>query len=257
MTCRKALLFGLNYVNDPSCRLDGCINDANNVRSLLADHLGYQADDIMMCTDSTPIKPTKVMMQRLLRELVLSTHRLQINQILISYSGHGTNVGTEQKDNAIVPVDFRSNGVITDYELAALIRQVHPRTDVIMLVDACHSGSMCNLPYVYSVDKFVQDESLSVSCRALLVSGCRDDQVSQEADLDGDKRETGMATDAFINAISENNYDVTCVNLIMYMNAYMQKHNFPQRPQLSSSRMLSETCIFVSSAEDGRPFFCL
>jgi hypothetical protein len=250
----KALLFGLNYLQDPACRLNGCINDVKNVQTLLLDRFGYRQEDILTCTDQTPIKPTKSMMTRLLRELVLSTHRMQIHQIFISYSGHGMNVGSNVKDDALVPLDFRTQGIITDYELAALIRQVHPRTDVVVLVDACHSGSMCNLPYVYSPVGFVQDESQSVAARVLLISGCRDDQTSQETFTEL-QRESGVATNAFIDALSVHNYDVTCTNLIRYMNKYMQDNNYAQRPQLSSSRTLSETCIFVTSASDGRPFF--
>ena len=251
----KALLFGLNYNTDFTCKLSGCINDANNVRRLLIDHLGFRAGDILMCTDDTALKPTRSVMTRLLRELVLATHRMQISNIFISYSGHGINVGSLEKDDALVPLDFREQGVITDYEIAALIRQVHPRTDVIMLVDACHSGSMCNMPYVYTTSGFVADDTQCVSCRAMLISGCRDNETSQE--ITHEQHQVGAATSAFIHALSMNNYDVTCTNLIRYMNDYMSANSLPQRPQLSSSRHLSETCIFVTSAEDGRPFFTL
>lgn len=251
---KKALLFGINYTQDSKCSLSGCVNDARNVRTLLVDHFDFQPEDVLMCTDESELKPNKSMMLRLLRELILSTHRMNISQIFISYSGHGVGLG---KDDSLVPLDFRTQGMITDYELAALIRQVHPRTDVVFLIDACHSGSMCNLPYVYAENSFVEDENQSVPCRALLISGCRDGQTASEWDPDKDTHETGIATDAFIAAVTKSNFDVTCVNLITYMNDFMIEFQYPQRPQLSSSRKLSETCVFVSSNDCGKAFFIL
>ena len=258
---KKALVLGLNYLSDSSSSLGGCITDAKNLKQLLVDHLGYSENDVLMCTDETSVKPTKSVILRLLREMCLWTHRQNVEQLFISYSGHGTQVADEShdevdggQDSCLVPLDFRTNGLITDDELGTLIRQVHPRTDVIFLIDACHSGTMCDLPYLYRAgDKYAVESDASVPCRALMISGCQDSETSQETFVN--KHIAGAMTTAFIGALSKYNYDITCFKLIRYMQEALVSAGLTQRPQLSTSRQLTETCVFISSNENGGPFF--
>jgi hypothetical protein len=260
---KKALLFGLNYLNDPSAALNGCINDAKNLQKLLRDHLGYRAEDILLCTDETELKPTKSIILRLLRELCLWTHRHPVKQIFISYSGHGTYVSDQNSDEkdgadeALVPIDYKRYGVIKDDELGSLIRQIHPRTDVILLIDACHSGTAVDLPYRYiSGNKYAIESDASVPCRAIMISGCQDNQTAQETwSFKDDKLTTGLMTSSFIHALETHKYDVTCWKLIKYMQEFIEKTGATQKPQLCTSRQLSETCIFVSNNLNGQPFF--
>lgn len=255
---RKALLFGLNYLND-SAALQGCINDARNIQQLLLDHMGYRAEDILLCTDETALKPTKSVMLRLLREVCLWTHRQPVKQIFVSYSGHGTSLEddngdeTDGKEEALMPLDFRTNGLIRDDELGMLLRQVHPRTDVILLVDACHSGSILDLPFRYvGNNKYAIENNTSVPCRSVMISGCRDDQLSQE---DGGPSPAGLMTNAFLHTLQAHNYDVTCFMLVRGMQEFIAQRGNPQRPQLSTSRPLTETCIFVSNTTNGEALF--
>lgn len=261
---KRALLFGLNYLHDSSAALSGCINDARNLKELLTEHMGYRAEDIVMCTDESELKPTRNVMLRLLLDLCLYTHRRHVDQIFISYSGHGTSVADtgeldeeDNRDEALVPLDFRVNGVIRDDELGALIRQVHPRTDVIILVDACHSGSAMDFPYRYiSGQKYAIEKDVEIPCRAVMISGCRDHETAQEVwSFNDDKKISGLMTSAFVHALSHHNYDITCWKLIKYLQDHITSLNAPQRPQLSASRKLSETSIFISNNTNARPFF--
>lgn len=257
---RKALCFGLNYLSDPGASLNGCINDARNVRDMLVAQMGYRAEDVLLCTDETDVKPTKAIMLRLLREMVLWTHRQNVQQIFISYSGHGTAVPdgdgdeADHQDEALVPLDFRTAGVIADDELGALIRQVHPRTDVVMLVDACHSGSVIDLPFRYvSGNRYAIENDTTVPARVVMVSGCTDAQLSQETQSAG--QVSGLMTRSFLWALQSQNYDLTCFNLIKTMQEYVTQQGASQRPQLCTSRALSQTCIFVASNQNGVAFF--
>jgi hypothetical protein len=260
---KKALLFGLNYINDASASLAGCINDAKNLQALLKDHMGYRSQDIMLCTDETDLKPTKSVILRLIRELCLWTHRQQVHQIFISYSGHGTfqadSSGDESDntDECLVPLDFQMNGVVTDDELGMLIRQVHPRTDVVFLIDACHSGSAVDFPYRYvSGNKYAIESDSSVPCRAIMISGCKDVQTSQEVwSFQNSKQVSGLMTSSFIHALEHHNYDLTCWALIRFMQHFITSLGYEQKPQLCTTRKLTETCIFISNNINGKPFF--
>lgn len=261
---KKALLFGLNYLNDSSSALGGCINDAKNLKNLLVTRLGYQPEDVLLCTDETEVKPTRAIMLRLLRELVIATHRSRLDQIFISYSGHGTSYqdasGDEEDgmDECLVPLDYRTAGVIKDDDLGKILRKVHHRTDIVMLVDACHSGTIVDFPYRYvSGNKFVMESPsvAPVGARAVVISGCQDNQLSQEVwSIDDDKKITGIMTSAFIQALTKHDYDITCWKLIKYMQDFITEYGYQQKPQMSSSRKLTETCIFCTDSTNVKPF---
>lgn len=260
---KKALVIGINYQNDPAASLAGCVNDADNVKQLLQEDLVYQPDDILMCTDYSDVRPIKSVILRLIRELCLWTHRTHVDQIWISYSGHGTSrqdTNGDEKDNreeAIVPLDYRTNGYITDDELGSLIRLVHPRTDCVVLIDACHSGSAFDFPFRYiSGNKYAIENDTTVDCRAIMISGCRDSEQAQEVwSFNDDRKISGLMTSSFIHALRTHGFDITCFKLIKYMQDFIKEKGAKQKPQLCTSRKLSQTCAFITDNLNARPFF--
>ena len=74
------------------------------------------------------------------------------NRLIIHYSGHGTRVRDQARgderdgyDEALVPLDWRVAGFITDDWLQhAVIRRLRPGVRL-ALIDACHSGSALDL----------------------------------------------------------------------------------------------------------------
>ena len=77
-----------------------------------------------------------------------------------SYSGHGTKIrdddwGEEDDgfDEALVPVDFKSAGVIRDDDLyEILIANLPDGVHMVSLMDCCHSGTILDLPYIFKGD---------------------------------------------------------------------------------------------------------
>ena len=51
---KKALLVGINYLHSSKGRLNGCINDVNNVAGFLQSNLGYNAARMRVLTDDQP-----------------------------------------------------------------------------------------------------------------------------------------------------------------------------------------------------------
>lgn len=94
MPRRKALIIGINYFGS-SHQLNGCINDAFNVREYLVRERGFSPDqrDMVMLTDApenrgTPFFPTGANMLAAFKWLV--TYNNPGDSLWLSYSGHGS-----------------------------------------------------------------------------------------------------------------------------------------------------------------------
>lgn len=263
---RRALLFGLNYEDDPTAKLAGCINDTVNLKNLLVDKLGYKNHEVQVCTDQSPVRPTRSDMLRLIHELVLFTHRQKVEQIFIGYAGHGVareDTNGDEKDNSAdscwVPLDYKKSGVIVDDDLGNLFRQVHPDTDVIVVSDSCHSGSITDSTYRYAGDQqWTKEHDSGIKCRLIEISGCREDQTAQEAwSMLDDRKIAGAMTSCLIKSLGELHYEVTLFNLLAHMRQSLSQMGFTQIPQICSSRPLGHTSVLVTAPQNARPFFVL
>ncbi len=90
---RKALLIGINYTGS-SHALNGCINDAYNMRDYLVRDRGFSPApaDMVMLTDTpenrgTPYEPTLANMMQAFQWLVTGNN--DGDSVFLSYSGHG------------------------------------------------------------------------------------------------------------------------------------------------------------------------
>lgn len=94
MPRKKALLIGINYTGTPN-QLNGCINDAMNVREFLVRDRGFSPDqrDMVILTDDprnrgTPFFPTGHNMLAAFKWLVTCNN--PGDSLWLSYSGHGS-----------------------------------------------------------------------------------------------------------------------------------------------------------------------
>lgn len=93
MARKKALIIGINYYNSKH-QLNGCINDANNVREFLVNDCGFspEAHDMVLLTDDpdnygTPFWPSGQNMMAAFQWLASCNHPGDV--LWLSYSGHG------------------------------------------------------------------------------------------------------------------------------------------------------------------------
>jgi len=142
---KKALLIGINYTGT-SNRLHGCINDSQNMKTLL-ENWGFTTT-IMNDTSSGGLYPTKTNILTQMQNLITS---LSSNDIgVIYYSGHGTRVmdtnGDEisNLDSVIVPINLN---FIIDDEIRNILTQAVSNSKVFCVFDSCNSGSVCDLRY--------------------------------------------------------------------------------------------------------------
>ncbi|KAL7448687.1 hypothetical protein ACHAWC_000838, partial [Mediolabrus comicus] len=79
--------------------------------------------------------------------------------IFLHYSGHGTKLRDDDGDEgdgydeALVPRDFQTSGMIRDDDLYdILIKNLPEGVHMVSLMDCCHSGTIMDLPYIFKGD---------------------------------------------------------------------------------------------------------
>lgn len=165
---RKALLIGINYIGSESA-LAGCINDTRNVSAFLMERYSYKREDMVILTDdqNDPVlKPTKANIIRAMQWLVDGA---QPNDALfLHYSGHGGQTedldGDEDDgyDEVIYPVDFKQAGHIVDDEIHNyVVKPLQAGVRLTAIFDSCHSGSVMDLPYIYSTKGVLKEPNLA------------------------------------------------------------------------------------------------
>ena len=183
----------------------------------------------------------------LLRLYDITTKTQSGDTLFIHYSGHGmqmkdtngnekNNQDTPGMEDCICPCDF-NNGVICDDDLnATVIAKLPPGAKLRGFFDACHSGSILNLEFMWKNDNLIIDqypgEMLNNDC--LTISGCRDSQTSADA-WNAQKREAeGALTMAIIDTLKNiGNIKTTWKELLLLVRHYLAQNGYSQIPMLA------------------------
>lgn len=154
---KRALLVGIQYKNSPFT-LSGCHNDCRNVKKFLEQVHGFEANNITMMLDDGFCErpPTK---SNLLREFFSFAMQCKEGDAAVfHFSGHGLSVkdqsGDEREgfDQALMPMDYLTSGEIIDDEIFRLLLIPMPKgVTLTAIVDCCHSGSVFDLPFEYTI----------------------------------------------------------------------------------------------------------
>lgn len=257
---RKALLVGINYFGTSSA-LNGCINDVKNIQLFLKNSRNY-TDFIMLSDDNPKAMPTK---ENILKELSNLVKDAKIgDELWFHYSGHGlllrdTNGDEETgQDSAIAPVDYNKNGFILDDTIRSLL-VVPEGVRVYVILDACHSGTGCDLrykiedfsylkkkgttPLKYISNDWVLKQTMTQlknyeksSGDIFLISGCRDEQTSADAYEDG--QSTGALTYCFLKTIKNNYGNCKWKILLKDLNGLLKIKGYEQRPVLTMGKQV-------------------
>ncbi len=255
---KKALLVGINYIGT-NVELQGCINDTIHLSDVLVSQYGFHKEDIVLLNDGgynavdVPTKQNIIMYMKKLVENVKEGDTL-----VFHYSGHGTtirDVNYDERDGldeVLCPVDYQNNGFISDDAiLENLIKLVPQGVKLLCIIDACHSGSMCDLKYNFKytglplstsdysqwADKFRlwQENKNVVNGNVIMFSGCLDDQTSADAYINN--RFQGAFTFSLIKILQNNNFQIKNKYLLKYIVATLVQDGFDQRAQFSSSSL--------------------
>ena len=215
---RRALLIGINRYTIPGADLRGCVNDVHDMAAVLESVLGFDAGDITMLLDE---QATKAAMEQQIAALVDGAAPGDV--LYLHYSGHGSNVPdtsgdetTDHRDEILCPHDLDWNDPLTDDWLRSTFDRLDPAATLTVVMDCCHSGSNtrepprpAGAPEPRVIPRFLanpgdvrgggeftgtprrsrrrrkDDDVHDVDIVETLVSGCRDDQTSADASIDG------------------------------------------------------------------------
>lgn len=172
---KKALVVGLNYEGTRAA-LKGCINDAKNLKKLLIKKYEYKNVEIL--TDKELSRKKNVL------ESFTQFLEQPSDIMVFHYSGHGTQKvdldGDEPdgKDEAL----YTKYGVLMDDDtINSVIKKVPEKVKLVVFIDACHSGSVLDLPWQLKDNDTVERVSgKEVAADVICITGCRDDQVSMD-----------------------------------------------------------------------------
>lgn len=211
----RSLHIGLNFV-DPAAydgwdgQLAACERDADDMLAI-ARAQGYEARQL---------KREKATSSNVLRELADAARSVRPGEhFFITYSGHG---GSVPDTNGDEPDSFDEtwclfDRMVLDDELYTMYGRFQPGVRIFVLSDSCHSGSVTRdrlrtrspepqgemrakwLPLpksqaIYEARKSLYDsiqqlagpaEKGTVGASIILISGCRDDQVSYDGPVNG------------------------------------------------------------------------
>lgn len=155
---RRAVMIGINYVGDSPGELSGCWNDVLNMKKYIMDVHGFEEDNIVvLMDDGDHTEPSA--------ENIINAYKTVVSEsedgdaIFLHYSGHGTKLRDDNNDEAdgydeaLVPRDFQSSGMIRDDDLYdMLIKALPDGVHMVSLMDCCHSGTILDLPYIFKGD---------------------------------------------------------------------------------------------------------
>lgn len=250
----KAFLFGLNYQNDPTCSLNGCINDVVNMATYLQNEMSIPCE---MYRDDVNTKETSAMgMLDKLYEIAMQSYRDELDFVWIHYSGHGSyvkdtnNDEKDGKDECLVPHDFKTAGMIPDDYISKLFTYFNPKTRVICVFDCCHSATIGDVKYSWEGPYRVVVENIvcSVPARVITLSGCLDNQTSADAyDVLNNKEYVGAMTACLLLALRENKAGTwgNVFTLLTSIRAKLAERGFSQTAKLCSSYNLAKDHIFI------------
>ena len=229
---KRALCIGIDYVESNRYRLNGCVNDANAITLLLKEKLYFTEENIVLMQDNAKdvnLVPTSKNILYQFDDLVSWANNVietgEECELWLSYSGHGTYLPDgnfdefDGKDECLVPIDSENDYtklIKDDILKERFIDRLHPHVKVFIIVDACHSGTMFDI-----------DESHK---NIYMLSGCQDNQQSQEALIMGNTR--GFLTYTF-EKVYDNSLNLEEIH--KKINYYFQTNNLKQNSVLSTT----------------------
>jgi hypothetical protein len=236
---KSALLFGLEYLGRPG-ELKGCKRDAEEFANFLKDKKGY--DKVKVCTSDSETG-AQFMIYKIYK-LAIKTWQTPIQEVCIFYSGHGSSFPDynrdefDGKDECLIPTDYRRAGVITDDLLKRVLRYFHPKTNVVFICDACHSGSMCDLKYKFdekTKKSVVAHHSSKCRARITSISGCKDDQVSYVGfNLRGENQRRSVLTTFLLKTLDHDQKN-SLHDVSKTLSNHVKLSGFNQNPEVMTS----------------------
>ena len=245
----RALLVGINSY--PRFPLQGCVNDVNDVATLLAGEYGFLPSAVTLLTDAAA---THSNIESALRTLIADS--TPGDRVVFHYSGHGTQMVSDgEVVDAICPIDcdFTSSDNLTAPKFADLFSTLSPGVQFTWIADSCYAGGLEALSRSTGRKRYMppspQEQARidgilasarprrrrfaeSVAANVLLVAGCGANEGADDADIDG--RYNGAFTFYWLGALKSHPGDPLGA-LCEEIATGLKGANYAQTPQLHGS----------------------
>jgi hypothetical protein len=266
---KYALLIGINY-RGTFAALNGCINDVVCIRNLIIPW-GFKEENITFMTDDTKggLYPNAYNITYQINKLC-STLKPE-DQAIFYYSGHGTRIRDTSKDevsgfdSCIVPIDFRSVGVINDDTIKYYINKIPAGANLFTVFDSCNSGTVCDLKYnlfdvSYRKDITVKlkgfdytqwarsqmvkvdEKQIDTLADVISLTGCKDDQVAM------DLGRNGALTASFLQVIKKysiaGKHTLQLQHILQNVRGVIRTMRLSQAPQLMTGKPYDTNVLF-------------
>jgi hypothetical protein len=262
---KRAVCVGINDYPIPGNDLMGCVNDANAWRALLVEEFDFPDTNVTVITDSDA---TRRAMIDGLRGLIEGSSSGDV--LVFTNSSHGsyipdTSGDEETYDEVICPYDTREE-VLSDDDLRGILEALPAEVSMTVISDSCHSGSNTRAPVnellppkYHTADdlriRFLNPALIPQLARSgpiladprravprtrivfpesgmnhVLLSGCRDDEVSWDAKIDGTYH--GAMSYHALKAIRDAGSTITYAELVGRLQTMLDDAGYDQHPQL-------------------------
>jgi hypothetical protein len=251
----KAVLIGIQkYEMSSMHSLDGPYADIQNMSKFIKSInlkcaikiLSDRRSNNILTESSDFIEATK---NNIINELSNIYKGVNENEcVFVYYSGHGSNINSQNKDEYDTQYDqvmnVVNNEIIIDSELhELLVSNRPPNIDTFVIMDCCHSGDMLDLDYKLINSRFSRIRNFNknkdkinknnMRGKTIMISGCSFTQSTTDAP------KGGAFTKRFLDIMNDNNNNITYLNLfndlykrLNYLKIYF---GISQEPQIFSS----------------------
>lgn len=255
----RALLFGLNYAHCKEGKLNGCINDVKQMQDKIQSLYAHECDITVYTDDNDLVNTSYNGIIKNLYNLAIQSYKDKLDFVWIHYSGHGSyqrdTSGDEldYMDEGLVPSDYEHKGLLCDDILNHIIGCFNPATKILFICDSCHSGSILDFKFGWNINtrqSNIENKNCDVTAKAILISGCMDNQTSADAyNLLNDKQHIGALTASILKVLHnkpQQLYDV--FSFVSSVRKELRVGGFSQIASLSSTYDIAkEPCMIPIS----------
>jgi len=263
MNNKKALTIGINqYQFFPQYALRGCINDAQNMSTVLREYLNFKDSDITVLQNS---EATKENIYKNIDSLIKKSQDGECDYIVIHLAAHGTQIPDISQDETedlkdevfttynlnVEEGNWSLGTVIDDDDFGKKLSAIPEKCLCEVYLDTCHSGTGLRFLSLDEIPRYipppseinrelssrlVENHGLSDALKeegmppnVVLMTGCQSDQTSADAKIENDYH--GAFTWNLCNELRKSNNQLSRYELMKNIRDAM-RDRFRQIPQL-------------------------
>lgn len=225
---KKALIIGINHYDNPENNLTGCINDAENISTLLANHFqdGSESGEPnfnckLLCSTADKSSKNRLTHKFLKKEIksLFEDHEADVG--LLYFSGHGYE---SSLGGYLVTQDASEYDEGVSFNDIMIYANNSSIKEIVIIIDCCHSGALGDLAIAKN-----HMATLRKGVSILTASTAKQEAL--------EKNEQGIFTKLICNALKGGNADILGNVKLTHLYEHVDRSLGPweQRPTFKSN----------------------